>query len=181
MQKEVDGGGVVVLLLRTMPSSAALPRTHTHTHTHIPFAKLPFPLQRICIQQVTSTMGAGSSMSIVDHNDMDDNLHPDIDTWEHEQANLHREEMDKVVDKSGAKERFTVSERLYDAAFNGNYVMVEDLIEKGANLEYASIQGGMTPLHIATMNDHEDVVKLLIEKGVCELSKILPNSRYINN
>ena len=33
MQKEVDGGGVVVLL-RTMPSSAALPHTHTHTHTH---------------------------------------------------------------------------------------------------------------------------------------------------
>ena len=62
-----------------------------------------------------------------------------------------------------------MSERLYDAAFNGNYVMVEDLIEKGANLEYASIQGGMTPLHIATMNDHEDVVKLLIKEGVCEL------------
>ena len=75
----------------------------------------------------------------------------------------YTEEMDKVVDKSGAKERFTVA-RGYDAAFNGNYVMVEDLIEKGANLEYR-LSGGMTPLHIATMNDHEDVVKLLIEKN----------------
>ena len=112
-------------------------------------------------------MGAGSSMSIVDHKDMDDNLHPDNDTWEHEQANVHRDEMDEVVRKGGAK--MTVSEKLYDAAFHGNYVVVEDLIEKGANLEYASIQGGMTPLHIATMNDHEDVVKLLIDEGVCEL------------
>lgn len=114
-------------------------------------------------------MGAGSSMSIVDHKDMDDNLHPDKDTWEHEQANVHRNEMDEVVRKGGSK--MTVSEKLYDAAFHGDALMAEDLIDKGANLDYASVQGGMTPLHIAAMNDNVELVKLLIDKGVSQLSK----------
>jgi hypothetical protein len=124
-------------------------------------------------------MGAGSSMSIVDHKDMDDSLHPDVDTWEHDQAKLHRDEMDEVVRKGGAM--LTISENLYNAAFHGNELLAEDLIDKGANLEYASVQGGMTPLHIAAMNDHVNVVKLLIDKGVSEFSQFLPNNRYIDN
>ena len=106
-------------------------------------------------------------MSIVDHKDMDDSLHPDVDTWEHDQAKLHRDEMDEVVRKGGAI--LTVSENLYNAAFHGNELLAEDLIDKGANLEYASVQGGMTPLHIAAMNDNVELVKLLIDKGVSQL------------
>ena len=60
-------------------------------------------------------------------------------------------------------------------------MLADELIEKGANLEYASVQGGMTPLHIAAMNDHVNVVKLLIDKGVSDFSQFLPNNRYIDN
>ena len=123
-------------------------------------------------------MGAGSSMSIVEHKDMNDEHHPDKDTWEHEQANAHRHEMDEVVRNGNAS--LTVSEQLYDAAYKGDLLLAEDLIDRGANLEYASVQGGMTPLHIATMNDHTDLVKLLIDRGAYAMSKDHANKSPAN-
>lgn len=113
-------------------------------------------------------MGAGSSMSMVEHKDLEGH-HPDKDTWEIEEANSHRHQMEEIV--RGENAQLTVSELLYDAAFNGEVELCNDYIDRGANVEYASVQGGMTPLHIAAMNDHTDVCKLLIDRGAYAMSK----------
>jgi ankyrin repeat protein len=112
-------------------------------------------------------MGAGSSMSAVNHPGME--FHPDKDTWDIEEANAHRHKMEEIVRNESA--RLTVSELLYEAAYTGNVEQCNEYIDNGANLEYASVQGGMTPLHIAAMNDHVDCVKLLIDRGAYAMSK----------
>ncbi|KAL2012474.1 hypothetical protein VTN00DRAFT_5192 [Thermoascus crustaceus] len=50
------------------------------------------------------------------------------------------------------------------AAEKGHEVVVELLIDKGADLE-AKDKSGRTPLHSAAVRGHESVVKLLVEKG----------------
>jgi ankyrin repeat protein len=53
---------------------------------------------------------------------------------------------------------------LHLAARTGDAVVCELLIKAGANL-YASRVDGMTPLHIATTNDHLDCVAILLRYG----------------
>ena len=57
-----------------------------------------------------------------------------------------------------------INEELLDASRKGDFASVKSLLEKGAALE-AKTSYGQTPLYLAAMNGHEDVVKLLLEKG----------------
>ena len=53
---------------------------------------------------------------------------------------------------------------LYDAARNGKYEDVKNLVEKGADVN-AKSNYNRTPLHAAALNGHYEVVKHLVEKG----------------
>ena len=59
-------------------------------------------------------------------------------------------------------------EVIHVAACNGNVEMVRHLIDSGADIEAQarSISGSFRPLGGAARYDHEDVVRLLLEKGV---------------
>jgi len=54
--------------------------------------------------------------------------------------------------------------RLFNAAQNGDLVIVQKLISKGADVN-AKDEDGFTPLMLAAKNGHKDVCELLISKG----------------
>ncbi|KAI9859869.1 MAG: hypothetical protein M1813_006412 [Trichoglossum hirsutum] len=60
---------------------------------------------------------------------------------------------------------------LYSAAAGGHLAVVKLLLEKGADLEFKHSRGGRTPLSIAAFYQHEDVAKLLLEKGSINFPK----------
>ena len=95
---------------------------------------------------------------------------PDVDTWEHDQPNYTAMRWIRSSERwcyDDGKREFVRCCVPWDA------LLCRRVDRKGANLEYASVQGGMTPLHIAAMNDHVNVVKLLIDKG-SDFSQFLP-------
>jgi ankyrin repeat protein len=51
------------------------------------------------------------------------------------------------------------------AAKRGHKGIVKLLLEKGADVNAATVSFGQTPLYWASENGHVDVVKLLLEKG----------------
>ena len=53
---------------------------------------------------------------------------------------------------------------LHHACFYGNTITCETLLNQGAELEAQTIEG-QTPLHIAIIGGHEEIVKLLIKRG----------------
>ena len=53
---------------------------------------------------------------------------------------------------------------LHHASFHGNTVTCETLLNQGADLEVQTIEG-LTPLHVAIIGGHEEIVKLLIKRG----------------
>jgi hypothetical protein len=57
-----------------------------------------------------------------------------------------------------------LNEELLNASRRGDLAAVKQLIEKGAAIE-TKTPYGQTPLYIAAMNNHEDVVRFLLEKG----------------
>jgi hypothetical protein len=57
-----------------------------------------------------------------------------------------------------------VNEDLLNAARQGDLATVKSLVEKGAPLE-AKTPYGQTPLYLAAMSGHEDVVRFLLDKG----------------
>ncbi len=57
-----------------------------------------------------------------------------------------------------------VNEDLLEASRTGDLASVQALIGKGAALETKTAYG-QTPLYLAAMNGHEDVVRFLLEKG----------------
>lgn len=56
------------------------------------------------------------------------------------------------------------NEDLLEASRSGDLAAVKQLIEKGAAIE-AKTAYGQTPLYLAAMNGHEEVVRFLLEKG----------------
>ncbi|CAG9980499.1 unnamed protein product [Clonostachys byssicola] len=54
---------------------------------------------------------------------------------------------------------------LYLAAERGDLQMVQLLLARGAGLEYDGAGPGATPLMVASLHDHEAIVKVLIKKG----------------
>jgi hypothetical protein len=54
---------------------------------------------------------------------------------------------------------------LFNEVRIGNYDRIEELLEKGANVNARDDNGG-TPLHVATAWGRVDIVKLLIKKDV---------------
>ena len=57
-----------------------------------------------------------------------------------------------------------VNQDLLEAARKGDLATVKTLVEKGAAVETATSYG-QTPLYLAAMNGHEDVVAFLLDKG----------------
>ena len=57
-----------------------------------------------------------------------------------------------------------LNEELLTASRKGDLAAVKQLIEKGAAIETKTAYG-QTPLYVAAMNNHEDVVRFLLEKG----------------
>ena len=57
-----------------------------------------------------------------------------------------------------------VNDELLNAARKGDLAAVKGLCEKGAAIE-AKTPYGQTPLYLAAMNGHEDVVQFLVDKG----------------
>ncbi|MBZ5594897.1 MAG: ankyrin repeat domain-containing protein [Acidobacteriia bacterium] len=57
-----------------------------------------------------------------------------------------------------------VNDDLLNAARKGDLAAVKALCEKGAAIE-AKTQYGQTPLYLASMNGHDDVVRFLLDKG----------------
>jgi uncharacterized protein len=57
-----------------------------------------------------------------------------------------------------------VNEELLAAARRGDLASVKTSVEKGATLE-AKTSYGQTPLYLAAMNGHQDVVEFLLTKG----------------
>jgi ankyrin repeat protein len=57
-----------------------------------------------------------------------------------------------------------LNEELLNASRKGDLAAVKQLVEKGASIE-AKTAYGQTPLYVAAMNNHEDVVRFLLEKG----------------
>lgn len=57
-----------------------------------------------------------------------------------------------------------LNEELLTASRKGDLAVVRQLIEKGAAIETKTAYG-QTPLFLAAMNDHEDVVRFLLDKG----------------
>lgn len=55
---------------------------------------------------------------------------------------------------------------LHHACFYGNMVALETLLNRGADLQAETIEG-LSPLHIAVMGGHEEIVKFLIKRGGC--------------
>jgi len=47
----------------------------------------------------------------------------------------------------------------------GHVAMAEYLLEQGCDINHANINGGNTPLHIAALNNHLEVVQLLLRWG----------------
>ena len=62
---------------------------------------------------------------------------------------------------------------LHHACFHGNTITCETLLNQGAELEAQTIEG-LTPLHVAIIGGHEEIVKLLIKRG--ELDAFLKRS-----
>jgi hypothetical protein len=56
------------------------------------------------------------------------------------------------------------NEELLSASRRGDLATVRQLVEKGAAIE-TKTEYGQTPLYLAAMNGHEDVVRFLLEKG----------------
>jgi hypothetical protein len=57
-----------------------------------------------------------------------------------------------------------LNEELLTASRKGDLAVVKQLIEKGAAIETKTAYG-QTPLYLAAMNNHEEVVRFLLEKG----------------
>jgi ankyrin repeat protein len=53
----------------------------------------------------------------------------------------------------------------YSALHSGNTTLVERLLSTGYRLQEIKPQGGLTPIHIAVQDDHEEIVDLLLKKG----------------
>jgi len=64
------------------------------------------------------------------------------------------------------------NEELLAASRGGDLAAVRQLIEKGAAIE-AKTAYGQTPLYLAAMNGHEEVVRFLLEKGPAPMSRTL--------
>lgn len=58
----------------------------------------------------------------------------------------------------------SVAESLFEAAKQGNFEIVEELIQKGANVNHAN-QAGETALNVACCSGHVEVARLLIDNG----------------
>jgi uncharacterized protein len=54
---------------------------------------------------------------------------------------------------------------LLDAAFSGDIAAVQDLVRKGANVNFPDEELGDRPLHRAAMQGHSEVARFLIESG----------------
>jgi len=63
--------------------------------------------------------------------------------------------------------------RLFDAVQKGNAVIVQELINRGANVN-AARNDGITPLYIAAERGHLDVVQELITNGA-DVNKAMNN------
>jgi ankyrin repeat protein len=72
-----------------------------------------------------------------------------------------KRELQKGEDVNGAHAGTSL---LSLATKNGRLDMVKFLVDKGANLNYGSVNG-TTPLMLAATNGHLDVVKFLVDKG----------------
>ena len=73
----------------------------------------------------------------------------------------------EILLKQGAKTdaaEYEAWTTLYSAAMNGYLEIVQLLIEHNANFEDAVKQDGTTPLHIASKNDHANVISYLARK-----------------
>jgi hypothetical protein len=68
--------------------------------------------------------------------------------------------------KATAKDSYGYSAlQMASACKNAEPSVIEDLIQKGADVHHKSVKDGYTSLHYACMSGTPDVVKLLIDKG----------------
>jgi ankyrin repeat protein len=63
-----------------------------------------------------------------------------------------------------AKSQDELDQALFDAAYNGETMKIEPLLNAGADIE-AKSEGGITPLILAARQGHIETCRLLLEKG----------------
>ena len=59
----------------------------------------------------------------------------------------------------------SVDEELFKAAFKGDQKQVQAILGKGATVNAARTDTGVTPLHMAAQQGHREVVALLLAQG----------------
>jgi ankyrin repeat protein len=70
--------------------------------------------------------------------------------------------------------------QLVKAAWDGNAVLVRQLLAQGANIDFNDNDGVFTALHAAVIKSQAEVVKLLLEKGAkTEIQDLIGNTPLI--
>jgi len=75
----------------------------------------------------------------------------------------------------------TTAQEVFDAARNGNFEKVKELVEKNSQLVNAKSNNGETLLHIAALSGQKDIMTLLVSKGSDVEAKDNANNTPLTN